>query len=140
MAPGRLGPQPHPAVQGGNRDRGWGSQKAPTLCVLRVPSFPFPSLFLTTHAGHTLAYLAAPSTVSTPGPSLPLQTPGPVLMELFFRTPSGPPELCSLVSGVPSAPRTVYWVFGFFSHHLTYRFKFPFSQLFFFSQLLKQFF
>ena len=40
------------------------------------------------------------------------QTPGPVPMALFFRIPSGPPELCSLVSGVPSAPRTVfgYWL------------------------------
>lgn len=26
MVPGRLGPQPHPAVQGGNRDRGWDRQ------------------------------------------------------------------------------------------------------------------
>lgn len=52
----------------------WVSQKAPTLCVLRVPSFLFPSPFLSTRAGHILACLAAPSTVSAPGPFLPLQS------------------------------------------------------------------
>lgn len=52
---------------------GWVSQKAPTLCVLRVPSFLFPSLFLITHAGRTLACLAAPSTVSALEPFPPLQ-------------------------------------------------------------------
>lgn len=173
MAPGRLGPQPHPAVQGGNRDRGWGRQagswvrgpggarrvcpqgrwrvRAQQCASPRAPGLGQPEgshslcpqgsfLFVPlTVPGHTCRpYTCLPcsafhrerSGAIPPAPGT--QTLGPVLMALFFRTPSGPPERCSLVSGVPSAPRTVYWVFGFFSHHLTYRVKFPIFSTFFF--------